>query len=220
MQRKTNASIAFPLLILMMLALTISSFLFVGYVDACRRHKPPHPPRHPPLGKYIYITFTCSRTGKPIVGLPVTIVETGDIAKTNDKGLVVFGSGYPPGRYTWSFEWWDGIHNHAETIDCSKQNWYFKETLPNLEVHKWFYIKVYGEPVPYEGLEVTLNPGYGTKTTDEDGYVEWILDYPFGSYTLEWSWNGDDFSEPVVFEPGQGVWDKTNYLDPKSGGGI
>jgi len=205
------------LVVLVILAL-LTPF-FVNNAEACRRrHKPRHP-HHPPLGKFIHIVFTCTQTGKPIVGLKVEIVETGHSAKTNEKGEVVFGSGYPPGTYTYTFEWWDGPHSETVTIDCSKQHWYYYEELPNLEVHKWFFIKLQGELVPYEGLEVTLNPGYGTKTTNADGYVEWILDYPFGSYTLEWSWNGENFSEPVVFEPGQGVWERENTLEPKSGGG-
>jgi len=171
----------------------------------------------PPLGTYIHIVFTCSQTGKPIVGLPVTIGATTET--TDASGEVVFGSGYVPGTYTYTFEWLGKPYSKTVTIDCSQQHWFYYEALLNREVHKWFFIELRGEPVPYAGLEVTLNPGYGTKITDADGYVAWILDYPFGDYTLEWTWNGQDFSEPVHFEVGQVVWEKENTLEPKSGGG-
>jgi len=190
---------------------------FVNNVEACRRRHKPHHPRHPPLGRYIHIVFTCSQTGKPIVGLPVTIGTTTEL--TDADGEVIFGSGYVPGTYTYTFEWWDGPHSETVTIDCSKQHWYYYEELVNPEVHKTFVVDIRGEPVPQEGLEVTLS-GYGTQTTDENGYVEWILDYPFGDYTLEWTWNGEAKSEPVNWEDFiDGVWEKTNTLEPKSGGG-
>jgi hypothetical protein len=211
-KNKTIAATAF-LLFLLIIAFLVPHFLG-NLADACGRHKPPHHhPRPPPLGKFIHITFTCSQTGKPIVGLPVTI---GDVTiKTNAKGEVEFGSGYAPGTYTYTFEWWDGPHSVTVTIDCTKKDWYYTETLVNPEVHKTFICK--DEPI--EGLEVTLS-GYGTQTTDADGYVEWILDYPFGNYTLEWTWNGEQKTEPVYWAKFiDGVWEKTNTLELKSGGG-
>lgn len=204
MQRNAKASIAVLLLSSFALAITIP-FLY---------NKPA-----PPLGKYIHITFTCSSTGNPIVGLPVTI---GTATETTDaQGCVVFGSGYPPGTYIYTFHWWDGDHSQAVTIDCTKKDWYYTESLVNPEVHKYFTLDTpYGDNPPVQGLDVTL-VGYGTQTTDAEGYVEWILDYPFGDYQLEWVWNSQSFVEGVYWKDFvNGVWSKENFLDPKSGGGI
>jgi len=216
-KKKTIAATAF-LLFLLIIAFLVPHFLG-NLVDACGRHKPPHHHlRPPPLGKFIHITFTCSQTGKPIVGLPVTI---GDVTiKTNEKGEVVFGSGYGAGTYTYTFEWWDGLHSKTVTIDCTKKDWFYTETLVNPEVHKTFLIDTENNNYPpVVGLDVTL-VGYGTKTTDENGYVEWVLDYPFGDYTLEWTWNSVPASEPVYWKDFvDGVWKQTNKLEPKSGGG-
>jgi len=211
LSKKKTAATAF-LITLMIIAFLVPHFLG-NFVEACRRHKPPRP-RPPPLGKFIHIVFTCEQTGKPIVGLPVTIgLET---IKTDATGEVIFGSGYAPGTYTYTFEWWDGPHSETVTIDCSQQHWYYYEELVNPEVHKTFVVLVQGKPVPQEGLEVTLS-GYGTQITDADGYVAWILDYPFGDYTLEWTWNGKVFTENVYWADFvDGVWTQENTLEPKS----
>ena len=171
-----------------------------------------------PLGKYIHIQFTCFQTEKPIVGLPVTMgLETHN---TDAEGWVIFGSGFASGTYTYTFEWLGVSYSREVTIDCTKKDWYYYEELVNPEVHKTFLIDTpnNGYP-PVEGLDVTL-VGYGTKKTDAKGYVAWILDYPFGDYTLEWTWNSIPASEPVYWvDFVEGVWSKTNYLKPKSGGG-
>jgi len=213
LSKKRIVTTAF-LIILATLVLLAPFFRNINPVEACNRR---HKPRPPPLGKYIHIVFTCSQSGKPIVNLPVTIgLET---HYTDAYGEVVFGSGFPPGTYTYTFEWWDGTHSQTVTIDCTKQHWYYYETLVNPEVHKTFVIMIQGSPVPQPGVEVTLS-GYGTKTTDVNGYVEWILDYPFGDYTLEWTWNGDDFTEDVLWADFvEGIWTGENTLQPKSGGG-
>lgn len=84
----------------------------------------------------------------------------------------------------------------------------------NPEVHKTFLYALPGEG-PIEGLEVSLS-GYENKFTDADGYVEWIVDYFTKDYTLNWTWNGIPASEAVHFADDQCVWEKTNYLEPKS----
>jgi hypothetical protein len=221
-KKKTIATTAF-LLFLMLIAFLVPHFLG-NSVDACGRHKPPHHhPRPPPLGKYIHAQFVCDQTGLPIKGLVVKVVETGDMATTDSEGKVVFGSGYAPGTYTIEWDWWDGHYSVAITIDCTKKDWYlepYPTRLKNPEIHKTFVVDIHGgyETEPIEGLEVTL-VGYGTKKTDAKGYVEWVVDYFVKNYTLEWTWNSKPASEPVHFEEGQGVWEKTNHLEPKSGGG-
>jgi len=212
MRKTSKKHIATTAFLIILVILALLTPFFVNNVEACRRKHP----RHPPLGKFIHIQFTCFQTGEPIVGLPVTISTTTQL--TDSSGWVIFGSGYAPGTYTYTFKWWDGPHSETVTIDCSQQHWYFYEELVNPEVHKWFFVDTVYDCPPIEGLDVTLS-GYGTKTTDEYGYVSWILNYPFGDYTLEWVWNGAAASEPVYWAGFvNGVWEKENYLEPKSGG--
>jgi len=203
-QRNAKASAAVLLLCSFALAITIP-FLY---------NKPA-----PPTGKWIHIQFTCSQSGKPIYNLPVTIGTETHL--TDQDGWVLFGSGFAPGTYTYEWVWWDGPHSEEVTIDCSQEHWYFYESLMNPEVHKWFYVdSVHAGYPPIEGLEVTL-VGYGTQKTDSDGYVEWIVDYPFTDTELTWTWNGAADSEPVKWADFVGgIWEKENGLDPKGGGGI
>jgi len=209
-KKKTIAATAF-LLFLIAVAFLIPHFL-VNIVDACWRRN--H--CHPPLGKWIYIQFTCGQSGKPIVGLPVTIgIET---VSTNVDGWAgPFGSGFGPGTYTYTYSWWDGPHSGTVTIDCSKRDWYFYVQLVNPEIHKTFLVDSANQGYPpIEGLDVTL-VGYGAKKTDANGYVSWVLDYPFGDYTLEWTWNGKAGSETAYWADFvDGVWTQVNNLQPKS----
>jgi len=170
------------------------------------------------LGKYIHAQFVCEQSRLPIVGLDITIGLETHI--TDQEGKVVFGSGYASGTYTIEWEWWDGSYSIDITIDCSKKDWCLEPypyPLKNPEVHKTFLVDTH-TPVPAEGLDVEL-VGYGIKTTDAKGYAMWVVDYPFTATTLEWTWNSASDSEPVAWiDFIEGIWSKTNYLEPKSDG--
>jgi hypothetical protein len=208
MQRHSTASIAFPTPVLILFAILFSSFLIMNINCPC--------PATP--GKWVYLQFVCSKNDQPIVGLPVTVST--ETCYTNESGWAgPFGSGFAPGTYTYTFEWWDGQHSGTVTINCSKRDWFFTFQLQNPVIIKTFRVgSAYENYPPVQGLSVTLD-GVGTKQTDANGVVEWILDYPFNAngYTLEWTWNGQPASESVLWQDfsKDGVWSKVNDLEPK-----
>jgi len=175
-----------------------------------------------PLGTYIYVQFTCEQTGESIVGLDVYLYDSlgqgAGFSTTNKTGWVMFGSGLESGTYTIEWIWCDGPHSEKVTIDCSKQDWIYRYTVLNPEVHKTFLYDL-PEEGAIEGLDVEL-VGYGIKTTNADGYVEWVVDWQFADTKLTWTWNGVPASESVLkADFVDCVWEDVNYLEPKSGGG-
>ncbi|MEM2566976.1 MAG: hypothetical protein QXH20_00680 [Candidatus Bathyarchaeia archaeon] len=231
MLRKSSASIAFPLIILVLVALTVSSFLFIESVDAChRRHRRPRPP---PPAKWIKVTILCEETGVPVPdGLAVTIEGMGfkDTKYTKD-GTVLFGSGLIDGTYTISW-YWGEPYSYTVTINCSKITWEFEYTVPNPQIIKHFYYDApYFKNAPVEGLKVTLLDGGApvvTLETDETGTV--VFDGRYVAvcheYYLRWLWGGKEYIEgPIHFEYDKFgrllelVWEGKNALEAKGGGG-
>jgi len=185
-----------------------------------------------PLGKYIDVGIFCEETEEPVPdGLAVRLVGQGfDITLRTVNGRVLFGSGIPDGTYTISW-FWNKAYSYEVTIDCSQITWYFDYYVPNPIIIKHFYYDLYhAHYPPIVGLHVTLwENGIpiasqltdGTGTVRFDGYYIDVCK----EYYLTWTWGGTDYQEgPIhfIYEDGKllvCVWEGTNYLEPKSGGG-
>ncbi|MCS7124531.1 MAG: hypothetical protein NZ932_03850 [Candidatus Bathyarchaeota archaeon] len=237
MLRKSNVSTAFPLLVLMLCALIVSSFFVIGVVDAChRRPRPPCPrPRPQPPGKWIEVTILCEETGKPIPdGLAVKCEGPMNFAdiKFTKNGKVLFGSGVIDGTYVISWTWCGKLWSRTVTIDCSKLIWQFEYKVPNPKIIKHFYYDApYFDNPPIAGLDVTLYVGTTpvvTLKTDDTGTV--VFDGKYvevgKEYYLKWLWGGVEETEgPITFKYDDFgrlmncVWEGKNYLKPKGGGG-
>jgi len=220
MHMKSSASTAF-LKILIVLTIIITIF-WISLASAS------------PLGKTIRVCVTCAETTDPVAeGLGITLwTSAGDklaTLYTGPKGCVEFGSGLPDGDYVITF-YWNAAFRYEISIDCSQIVWQFDYRVPNPVIIKHFE---YGDlGIPIEGLVVYLDED-GTDLvkleTDATGTVrfggEWVDVCKV--YHLEYMWGGVAYAEgPIHFEYDANgelqvcLWEKTNYLEPKSGGGL
>jgi hypothetical protein len=226
MLRKSKASIAFPLVVLILAALTIPVFLFIDH------YKPPHPPRHPPLAKWIDVGIFCQETSKPVPdGLAVRCIgENYEGVGFTKNGHVLFGSGLVDGTFTISW-YWGKEYTYGVTINCSRITWKFDYYVPNPTITKHFkYDTKYGDYPPVVGLHVSLYDSdelVVTLATDDTGTVVFDGHYVdvCHEYYLKWLWGGEEYKEgPIhfIYEEGKLLvvsWEDTNKLPAKSGGG-
>ena len=219
-KNKTIVATAF-LIALMLIAFLVPHFLG-NFVDACGRHKPPHHPCPPPLGKTIIKHFVYP-DGTPIgAGLNVTIWNTQLIASqlTDATGTVIF-SDLPDGTYTFVYSWQGIEYRPSEEIRCTKIVWEFTNEVPYWTLEKTFYYDKTEPSVPISHLNVSLyldDSFIAWQLTDETGKVS-FSDLKAGNYTLEWVWGGEKQNEAVLIDsttPSPVVL--TNSLTPKSGG--
>jgi hypothetical protein len=185
-----------------------------------------------PLGKVIEVCLVCAETGEPIPdGFGVTLMDDMGTPLTTEytiAGCVEFGSGLPDGTYYITY-YWNEPFRHEITIDCSQIIWHFDYRVPNPTITKHFLYS--GLDIPIVGLEVVLDEDgvdIASAFTDASGTVVFggaLVDV-CKVYTLEWMWGSDPYTEgPIHFEYVSGellvcAWEATNYLEPKSGGGI
>jgi len=203
----------------MIAAIILSAILHIFWVNAVEACKPHHKGR-PPLGKTI-IKYFVYPDGTPVGEcLEVELWNEGnepiEVEHTDEEGKVVF-AGLHDGTFTIEYSW-QGVH-YEETlrIKCSQIVWEFKNVVPYWTLIKWFYYDT-DPPLPISHLPVTLNGFEGM--TDESGKV--VFDgLKAGSYTLAWLWGSEQKTEEVDigFQTPTPI-ELTNYLEPKSGGGI
>ena len=76
---------------------------------------------------------------------------------------------------------------------------------------------------PIDGLTVSLYdsvPNYlDQQITNATGHVKFV-GLPDGTYELRWMWGGVEDNELKSITSDKMVWEFTNYLEPKSGGGL
>jgi len=213
-KKKAIAFTAFNIII----ALIILISLFFGILSICPS----------PLGTYIDVYVRCDETGKGIPGVLVSC--DGKTGITNDKGYTCFGSGVPVGTYTVSFVWNGQTVSKNITIDCSKQRWEVTFEVPNPVIIKHFVYEsgmAKGEPIANLTVELWEDGVYKTSAvTDATGTVTFGGDVVevCKAYVLKYKWNSESFEEgPIHFTADDCatsiVWEKTNPLEPKSGGG-
>jgi len=175
-----------------------------------------------PLGKTI-IKYFVYPDGTPIGKcLEVELWNDGLIAvgHTDSDGKVVF-SGLIDETYTFEYEWQGVPYEEMVRIDCSQIIWEFTNEVPYWTFEKQFYYDETEIP-PTKELNVTLYYPEGssvTKTTVE-GFVSFD-DLKAGEYTVEWVWGSETKTEDftIGFQTPSPV-EMTNYLEPKSGGGV
>jgi hypothetical protein len=189
-----------------------------------------------PLGKVIEVCITCAETGATIPdGLAVTLTNGVTWTHYTVDGCVEFGSGIEDGTYIISF-YWNEPFSYTVTIDCSQIVWHFDYTVPNPVIIKHFYYALtpdIPDDHPIVGLEVILKGPALTDsyigTTDASGTVTFGGDIVevCKVYELRYTWGGVLHTiGPIHFEYDTNgqlqvcVWEETNYLEPKSGGGF
>ena len=219
MKPKTKASIA--LLVLATILAIIITLFFVGSAS--------------PLVKWIDVGLSCSETGEHVPdGLAIKLFGMGyEVTEYTTDGRVQFGSGLVDGTYDISW-FWCVERVETVTIDCSKLTWTFDFEVPNPTIIKHFvYDTPYNDYPPVVGLNVSLlNNGtpevIAWQLTDATGTVTFGGDLVAvcKEYSLAWTWGGVEASEgPIHFVYDdlcrlcENVWEQTNYLPAKSGGG-
>lgn len=183
-----------------------------------------------PLGKYIVVCLECEQTGEGIPGVDVTITGEGFEATmpTGKNGCTgPFGSGLVDGDYVIEYFWCGERYAYNVTIECSKITWYFTYEVPNPEIIKHFVYNICEQEFPpVVGLNVSLYEDGAFKAwqlTNGEGTVRFdgtVVGFCH-DYTLNWTWGGIPAGEgPIHFDcpPECCIWEKTNELEPKSGG--
>lgn len=192
-----------------------------------------------PLGTYIIVCVYCAeQTDVGIEGVEVKV--SGDFGFdtkfTGPDGCTDrFGSGYPVGTYTVSFMW-NGVEQSKEvTVTCEKAEWLVEFYVPNPTIIKHFIYKTIGGVVT-ENFAVEL-----WEDTDGDENVDVLVatawtgetgTVTFGGdivevckiYYLKYTWNEVEHTVGPIHFTAVGcktsiVWEDTNELEPKSGGG-
>jgi len=220
MHMKSSASTAF-LKILIVLTIIITIF-WISLASAS------------PLGKTIRVCVYCDETKDPVPqGLAINLFDKGGnilaTLYTSPDGCVEFGSGLPDGEYVINF-YWNQLYAYRIMIDCSQIVWQFDYYVPNPVIIKHFEYDGLGLPVV--GVGVTLvEDGFNLLYSESDNTGTVVFNGEYVDvckvYHLEYTYGGVAYSEgPIHFEYDANgklqvcLWEKTNYLEPKSGGGL